>query len=208
MRLMPAAGEKYELVDCPTADDAPPRFRIKALRDILPPGGDMVPAGMIGGYVDGYRNLAQEGECWVADEAMACERAAVLGDALMKDRATLVGSATLTGTALMADQAFASDSATISGGARVTGVSMVQGSALVSGTARVHDSQVTSGVLDGAGVRGMDKNAVYVFDASALASDRRRRGPISPCGAPTAQGGPCRHKVTPSAKRCPAGHLL
>ena len=50
--------------------------RIRALKDF----GD-VKAGELGGWIESERNLSQNGDCWIYDNAIVCEYARVFGDA-------------------------------------------------------------------------------------------------------------------------------
>ena len=203
---MPRSNEKYKLVALPRVEGSSQRFRVKALRDINPVGLTTVPAGTMGGHVDGVGNLAQEGECWIADEAMAGDQATVSGNASMRDRTALVGNAHLMHSAQMSDESCAMDGASISGDARVSGKTLVRGSARVSGTTRLHDLEITAGGLEDARIRGLDKDVPYVFDSSALSPSHQRAMSTVPCGAPSASGSPCTHMVLPGTQHCPAGH--
>ena len=73
---------KYEITD-----EANPVYqncrRIRALRDIPEIG---VKAGDLGGFVESEKNLSQEGNCWIFDEAIAMDNSRVL------ENAQLVGS--------------------------------------------------------------------------------------------------------------------
>lgn len=63
---------------------------IRAVTDL----NEDVLAGMLGGYVESYDNLDQEGRAWISADAIACENAVVCGDAVLTDHAI----ATATGT--------------------------------------------------------------------------------------------------------------
>ena len=203
---MALPGPKYELVAQPSVEGEPQRFRVKALRDIYPADQPMVHKGTMGGYVDGAQNLAQEGECWIADDAMSGEDSTVSEDSSMRDRATLLGKAHLMHHAQMSDESCAMGASAIYGKARVSGKSLLSGSARVGGESRVHDSQITRGLVEDAGIIALDKDLDYVFDSSKLAADQQAGGATAPCGAPTASGEPCSHMVRPSTTYCPSGH--
>ena len=61
---------KYFLIKANTNHS---KFRLKSLKDF-----GNVSKGDIGGYVDGFRNLSQSGDCWIYDDAKAFEHAKVL----------------------------------------------------------------------------------------------------------------------------------
>lgn len=54
-------------------------YRIQAVKDF----GD-VKAGDKGGWVSGYHNLSQQGNCWIYDDACACDDSQVYGDANLR----------------------------------------------------------------------------------------------------------------------------
>lgn len=54
-------------------------YRIQAIKDF----GD-VKAGDKGGWVSGYHNLSQEGNCWIYDDACACDDSHVSDNAKLR----------------------------------------------------------------------------------------------------------------------------
>jgi UDP-3-O-[3-hydroxymyristoyl] glucosamine N-acyltransferase len=90
--------------------------RIKALRDF----GD-VKKGDLGGFIESEKNLSHYGECWVYDNAKACDNAKVYENAKICDNAEV----------LMDSQTY--------GNARVGGDALVYGNARVGGNAKVYD---------------------------------------------------------------------
>ena len=71
---------KYKLTDETIEFNGKTLFRIQALKDF----GD-VKAGDLGGYIESEKNLSQEGNCWVADNARVSGNARVYGDAEIKN---------------------------------------------------------------------------------------------------------------------------
>lgn len=72
--------------------------RIRALRDIPRFG---VKAEDIGGYVDSEKNLSQDGDCWVCDNARVCDNALVCSGARVQqgqDLLCVVGLGSAYGT--------------------------------------------------------------------------------------------------------------
>jgi len=138
---------KYEITDI--AHPANPELhRIRALRDIPRYG---VKAGDLGGFVESEANLSQEGECWVAGEAIVGEHAQVYGNARVNVSAWVKGSAQVYGNAWVSDYAQVYEhakvygDATVSGWARMCGTSKVCGGATVSGGAWVSGNRFISG---------------------------------------------------------------
>ena len=65
LRESPPAGKKYALVmDQQIRVWDATLYRIRALKDF-----GHVRAGTLGGFVASERNLSQDGNCWVADDA-------------------------------------------------------------------------------------------------------------------------------------------
>lgn len=115
---------KYEIVN----------GRIRALRDF-----NSVRIGDIGGYVDGYHNLSQEGGCWVFNNARV-ERNAYVGDF-----AQIAEEAVISGNAMVLDYAVISGKAKIHGNAVVSGYARVTGAEDVGGSPDVADNAVVLG---------------------------------------------------------------
>ena len=63
--------------------------RIKALKDFAD-----VKAGDLGGYIEDYRNLSHDGNCWIYDNAKVMGSATVKGDAKIKNEAIVSQKAT------------------------------------------------------------------------------------------------------------------
>lgn len=86
---------KYELVETEATDgNGTTLYRIRALKDFSD-----VKKGDLGGYVEGYHNLTQEGDAWIYDEAK------VFGKSLVADNAKVTGRVRVLGHALVKDEA-------------------------------------------------------------------------------------------------------
>ena len=59
--------KKYEITDIVHPDN-PNLHRIRAATDLT----EDVLAGMLGGYVESYDNLDQEGRAWISEDAIVC----------------------------------------------------------------------------------------------------------------------------------------
>lgn len=101
-------------------------YRIRALKDF----GD-VKAGDLGGYIESERNLSQEGNCWVSDEARVYDNAKVSGNARVYNDAKVFGNAQIY------DNAGVFDDTEVYGNAKVYGKAEVSESAEVFGKAQV-----------------------------------------------------------------------
>ena len=74
--------KKYEITNI-AHPQYPWLHRIRALRDVR----EDVHAGDLGGFVQSEENLSQEGQCWIAGNAVAAEEAYVYGNAIIEDYA-------------------------------------------------------------------------------------------------------------------------
>lgn len=102
-------------------------FRIYAKENFETFGGLNISAGDKGGWVQGKRNLAQEGRCWIADDA------AVYGNARVYDDAIVAGNARVADDAQVYDAAWVYGNAAVSGASHVREGARVYGNAVVSG---------------------------------------------------------------------------
>lgn len=150
---------KYEIVsnDYITISDRK-LYRIKALKTF---GG--VKEGDIGGYVQSFHNLSQDGTCWiyddakvfqnayVADEAKVFGNASVYGNAKLSDRASVQGEAIVLGNAEVRDEALVFNKAAVYDNAKVSGSARVYGNSIVKGCAMVYEK---SSVYGRAYIRG------------------------------------------------------
>ena len=101
-------------------------YRIQAVKDF----GD-VKAGDKGGRVSGYHNLSQQGNCWIYDDACACDDSYVCDNAKLKDDATLN------------EFVYLSDNAIIEKNARLCGSISVEDNALLTDNTFVEGSFIT-----------------------------------------------------------------
>lgn len=131
--------KKYEITDIAHPDN-PNLHRIRAVTDLT----EDVLAGMLGGYVESYNNLDQEGRAWISEDAIACENAVVCGDAVLTDHAVARGNAYVGNNAMMTGHAIAQDDAAICGGL-LTGKSCVCGYAVI----RQDEQTLCAPIIDG-----------------------------------------------------------
>lgn len=100
--------QKYQITEI-QHPQYPELKRIKALRNIE---YGCVWAGTLGGYVEHAHNLSQEGDCWIADEAICRGNARVTENARMmkfskaEDEVILTGKAVLTGHSIAKGNAY------------------------------------------------------------------------------------------------------
>ena len=117
--------KKYEITDIAHPDN-PKLHRIRAVTDLT----EDVLARMLGGYVESYDNLDQEGRAWISEDAIACENAVVCGDAVLTNHAVAKGCAYVGKNATVMGDATVQDDAIVCGGL-LTGKSCVCGYAVI-----------------------------------------------------------------------------
>ena len=86
--------------------------------------------GRFGGYMQGYCNLSQFGNCWIYNNA------------------TVSGNAQVTEGACIYNEARVCENAKVSGNAQVYGYAYVYGHAKISGNANVGNNTVTCGNIN------------------------------------------------------------
>lgn len=133
---------KYKLLERETNGLCRGLCRIQALRDIPEIG---LRAGDIGGYVKSEENLAQDGICWIFDNAIVKDNAQIScnaeisGRALVENNAQIFSNACVTGTAHVFGNAKVSSNAHISNEAKVGGHAKIEGRVRVRGNAWIFD---------------------------------------------------------------------
>ena len=144
--------KKYKLSDDCLCINGVDLYRIIALKNFFD-----VKKGDIGGFVESYKNLSQEGNCWVygdarvSDDAVVYGNARVFSNARVYDNARVYGDAKIYGNAKVFDNAKVLDNADVYDNALVYGNSKVFGNAkvfdndIVSGKSKVYDNDIVSG---------------------------------------------------------------
>ena len=131
--------KKYEITDIEHPDNSN-LHRIRATQDLT----EEILAGMLGGYVESYDNLSQDGLAWIEEDAIACESAIVCGDAILTDHAVAKGCAYVGKTATVAGEATVQDDAIVCDGV-VMGKSCVCGFAVI----RQDEQTLCAPIIDG-----------------------------------------------------------
>ena len=162
--------KKYELTSETKEINGVELHRIKALKSFR-----SIEKGDLGGWIESEKNLSQDGDAWVFDNAKVRGNATIRGDAWVFDNAEVSGNAIVSGNATVSENAtvggyaFISGKATVFGNARmfvdarvgghatVGGYAFISGKATVRGKAWVGGNATVSGnatVEDKAKVRG------------------------------------------------------
>ena len=107
-------------------------YRIQAVKDFSD-----VKAGDKGGWVSGYHNLSQEGNCWVYNEAKVFDEAIVRDNARIRHNAKVLMCAKVCGNAMVFSNACVIDVAKVYGNARIFGDAKIYGDAWIYDKANV-----------------------------------------------------------------------
>lgn len=85
---------KYELTDIKRDYKETTVYRIRALEDIENENDFQldVKKGDLGGWVSGYHNLSQQGNCWIYDNSIVMDNARVEDDAIVYGNSTMIGN--------------------------------------------------------------------------------------------------------------------
>lgn len=125
-------------------------YRIRALRDI---GSLDIKIGDLGGYVESYTNLSQNGDCWIFPKARAYENASVSDNAVLLDNskafenANLSGNVTVSGTSRIFGDSQLKDNVVVQGNCAIYSNAYLKGSVTISDNARIHGNVWLSGYV-------------------------------------------------------------
>lgn len=97
-------------------------YRIRALKNF-----GKVLAGELGGYIESEKNLSQEGNAWVYDDACICDDAIVYDNAIVMNNAWVYGNAKVFGSAQLSGHASVSGNAQVCGTVRISGEASLPG---------------------------------------------------------------------------------
>ena len=163
--------KKYELTKKTRARDHRTLYQIKLLKSLYG-----FKEGDLGGWIESEKNLSQEGDCWVYDNAI------VFGEACVFDDALVYGNAQVYGKARVFDDAWVYGNALVSGGVHVYDSAKVFGSAQAYGYAHIFGSAQVSG-------HAAISYTSYVFgSAKVFGSARISKGMIVGEGDPMIDG--------------------
>jgi tetrahydrodipicolinate N-succinyltransferase len=115
-------------------------FRIKSLKSF-----SNISKGDLGGFVKGFYNLSQSGDCWIYNKAKVIRRAIVSENARIYDYAIVTDNAKITGHAMVSKNARITGDAQVLGKAHVYGNATVTEKAVVSGNAKVSGNALVRG---------------------------------------------------------------
>ena len=108
-------------------------YRIQALKDF-----NGVKAGENGGWIEGYHNLSQDGNCWIYDDAVVYDKAYVYEDACVFGSANVFGKSRIYGYAQVFEYTMIYDNAEVFDNAHVFGHSVISNFARVFECAEIY----------------------------------------------------------------------
>lgn len=147
---------KYVLTGETKYCDSRTLYRIRATRDIHWYG---VKAWDYGGWVSSEHNLSQEGDSWIADEAIVGDTATVCDNALVSDNVKIFDEVHVSGNSRVINHAFVSNRVKIGGSARVSDYARLSGDVRVSDFAHVGGNANVSDFVQVVGNALMKDNA-------------------------------------------------
>ena len=98
--------------------------------------------GMKGGLVSGPKNLSQEGDCWIYENARALGDSRVSENAQLYDKSRISDNAQIKGNTSLSDNSRVGDSAQISGNITVRGDSYIGGRVKLRGKSNIDDIEL------------------------------------------------------------------
>ena len=107
---------KYKLTTNFIKQNGKKLYQIQSLKNFSD-----VKVGELGGYIESEKNLAQEGDCWILDEAKVYGNAKVFRNARISGYAIVSGNARISGYAIVSDYAIVSGEAKVLGDGNVCG---------------------------------------------------------------------------------------
>lgn len=181
-------GNKYELTEETMKFQSVTLHRIRALKSF---GG--VRAGELGGWIEGYRNLDQDGECWVygnarvydnalvygnaqiCDIAWVYENARVFGDAQVLENAQVYGNAMVYKDAQIFENAKVFGNAQVFGNESTTYDAIAYGNSCVCGNAKVFGNAMVCGYA-------LVSGDAWIYEDAQVFGKARIRGNARICG--------------------------
>jgi len=128
--------KKYELTGRFLWHEDTALYRIKALKDF-----NDVKAGDLGGFVQGFHNLSQDGDCWIYPLAKAIGNSQVIENAVARDNSTIKDNAIIKGNVILAGNSTVSGEAVVGGGVTVED-SVIDGARVIHENIKLKSSSI------------------------------------------------------------------
>ena len=128
--------------------------------------------GELGGWIESEKNLSQDGECWVDDNAHVYDDARVFGNAqvfwcaYVYDYAKVYGNAEVSGSANVYGDAKVYGNARVYDHAEIYGEAVVRGNARIYGNTEVCDEIIGEAIIDSGKYTGEEYNENNLLEDS------------------------------------------
>ena len=152
-------ANKFELTEEVIEHHGHTLHRIKALKDLDFGKTRWVRKGELGGWIEKEKNLSQEGNCWVGDDAKVYENASIM------DNACIMYNAEIFGNSLVFDNAIISDYAKMYDNSWIYGNAIIEGYAWIFGYSKVYDNAQVCGKAKIYGDARVYENAMIYAEA-------------------------------------------
>ena len=159
--------KKYELTSETKVINGVELHRIKALNSF-----GNIKKGELGGWIESEKNLSQDGDSWVFDNATVCDNATVFDNATVCENATVFDNATVCENAIVGGNAKVGWNATVCENATVRGNATVCENTIVGGNVTVCENATVSGNATVGGNAKVRRNADYIVFKNWWSSGR------------------------------------
>ena len=159
--------KKYKLTEESIYHLGKTLYRIEALESF-----SNVMKGDKGGYVESEKNLSQEGNCWIYNDARVFDKAMIYDDAKVYGYARVYGRAFVCGNAEVFDNAKVCDNAIVYGNAIVCDNAKVSGNAVICNNAKVSDNALVYGYAKVCSDAEIKNNSDYIVFKNWWSSGR------------------------------------
>lgn len=128
--------KKYVLTDETRVEFGTVLYRIKAVRAF-----DEVVEGQLGGFVESEYNLSHDGNCWIAQNALAMNRSKVRQNAWLMDECKLMAFADISGDVCLFDRVVLHGKVVVYGSVQIYGDTTIGGRIHLRGDLRLNDTE-------------------------------------------------------------------
>ena len=156
---------KYKMTDNTLMVNGRILHQIVALKDF-----GMIKKGDLGGWIEDYSNLSQEGKAWVTNNACVYASAKVTMNAFVGGKAHIAGEALVTEDAFVQNNAYIYGNAEVGGHACVFGNAHIYGDAYVCCNAVIQNNAHVYGYATIRGLAEVCDNA-YIYDCACVTED-------------------------------------
>lgn len=134
--------------------------------------------GEVGGYIESFDNLSQEGECWVDFNSIVMDSALVADDSEVSSNSYITDNAIIGGSAKIVDSMICGR-AIISDNAQITG-SYISGESQIFGSAQIHLAKIRGATMVGsnAQIKGSSEYPIEIEGENWINGDAQINGHV------------------------------